>query len=331
MPRDYYQVLGISRSASQDEIKTAYRKLVRKYHPDVNKSDASAAAKFKEVQEAYDVLSDPKKRENFDRYGRADIPETPPGTGSRGPYPGGDGFGFRPGSGRGPSTGRQEYTAPDIGEMDLNDIFEKFAGFSRRGRGSAARQQTTEVPTPPNYDIHHDVTLSFQQAARGTKLSLQLVGVGGRKPETLEVTIPPGVHEGSKVRLKGRGQISPYGGRGDLIIITHVDHHPYFTREGDDVLLDLPISFPEALHGASVEVPTLDGPVTVKVPAGVNTNKKLRIKGRGIHYPNKAAGDQLCRILLMLPDELSDAARADLDRWCSAHPYNARKGSPWVD
>ncbi len=327
MPRDYYQVLGVSRSASQDEIKAAYRKLVRKYHPDVNKTDASAAAKFKEVQEAYDILSDAKKRENFDRFGRVDIPETPPGartyrnaTGSTG--------GFRN------NPGWQTHTTNDYGsgiDVDLNDIFEKFAGFTRGSRGAASRRQSTDVPPPPSYDINHEVTLSFQQAARGTKLSLQLVGVGGRKPETLEVTIPPGVHEGSKIRLKGRGHVSPYGGRGDLIIITHVDPHPYFTRDGDDVLLDLPISLHEAIHGASIQVPTLDGPVTVKVPPGVNTNKKLRIKGRGFHHTGRPAGDQLCRILLMLPDELSDPASRALEAWSAEHSYNARKGAPWVD
>ncbi len=322
MPRDYYQVLGISRSASQDEIKAAYRKLVRKYHPDANKTDASAGAKFKEVQEAYDVLSDAKKRENFDRYGRADAPEPQPGprnyrnTGSAG--------GFRT------SGGWQGGTAADFGDVDLNDIFEKFAGFSRRSRGAAPRQQTTDVPTPPSYDINHDVTLTFEQAARGTKLSLQLTGLGGRRPETLEVTIPPGVHEGSKVRLKGRGQPSQYGGRGDLNIITHIQKHPYFTREGDDVILDLPVSLTEAIHGARIEVPTLDGPVTVKVPPGVNTNKKLRIKGRGIHYPNKPSGDQLCRIQVMLPENLAAAAQKDFDQWCSANPYDARKGAPWA-
>ncbi len=322
MPRDYYQVLGISRSASQDEIKAAYRKLVRKFHPDANKSDASAGAKFKEVQEAYDVLSDTKKRENFDRFGRADIPEPPPGTRNY-RSTGGTG-GFRN------SGDWQGGAGSDMGSVDLNDIFEKFSGFSRRSRGASTRQHTTEVPTPPNYDINHDVTLHFQQAARGTKLSLQLTGLGGRRPETLEVTIPPGVHEGSKVRLKGRGQPSPYGGRGDLNIITHIEKHPYFTRDGDDVILDLPISLTEAIHGATIEVPTLDGPVAVKVPPGINTNKKLRIKGRGLHHPSKPAGDQLCRIQVMLPENLNAAAQKDIDQWCDANPYNARRGAPWV-
>jgi DnaJ-class molecular chaperone len=323
MPRDYYQVLGVSRSASQDEIKAAYRKLVRKYHPDANKNDASAAAKFKEVQEAYDVLSDAKKRENFDRFGRADAPpEPPPGARSYRTARGPGGFGGGP---------WQAGTAPDMSDVNLDDIFEKFAGFSRRSRGSASsRRQTTDVPTPPSYDISHDATLTFDQAARGTKLSLALSGLPGRRPEVLEVTIPPGVHEGSKVRLRGRGQPSPYGGRGDLIIITHVDKHPYFSREGDDVVIDLPISVAEAIHGANIEVPTLDGPVTVKVPPGINTNKKLRIKGRGIHYPNKPAGDQLCRIQVVLPEGLSGSAMKELEQWCTANPYDARKSVPWA-
>lgn len=317
MPRDFYDVLSITRKATQDEIKAAYRKLVRKYHPDASKNDPAAATKFKEVQEAHEILTDAKKREAYDRFGHAGVQEgAPEPQGRRG--------------GRSRNSKGWGASAPnDFADVDLNDIFQKFAGFSRRQRGPA-RPETTAVSPPPNYDITHDVTLSFEQAARGTKLSVQLIGANGQRPETLEVTIPPGVHEGSRVRVRGRGQGSPYGGRGDLNIVTHIERHPYFTRDGDDVLLDLPISIDESLRGATVNVPTLDGPIAVKVPAGINTNKKLRIKGRGIGFPNRPSGDQLCRILLMLPAQLSDAAKKDLQKWCESNSYNAREAVPWV-
>src|SRR5918993_452397 len=202
--RDYYDVLGVSKTATADEIKRAHRKLVRQYHPDVNKNNKGAEEKFKEVQEAYDVLSDAEKRTNYDQFGHAGV-----------------------------------------------------GGMGGAGRPGAAGPRARVRPMEPQRgaDVNHPVTLSFDQAARGTKIPLQINRDG--RLETIDVNIPAGVNEGSKVRLKGKGQQSATGEPGDLYIITHIRPHPYFRREDLDILLDLPISLYEALNGTKVSVPTL--------------------------------------------------------------------------
>jgi DnaJ-class molecular chaperone len=261
--RDYYDVLGVSKGASADEIKKAHRKLARQYHPDMNKSNSPATTeKFKEVQEAYDVLSDPEKRKAYDQFGHAGVDG---GAGAGGP--GGDPFeAFRRGAGRGPGNGRRQWrpnpnvTVEDFDPSDLGaggnfgEIFEQLFGARGGAPGGAAgfggraggRGRPQPMEPARGEDVEHEVTLSFEQAARGTTLPLQISRDG--RVETIEVKIPAGVKDGSRVRIKGRGQQTSGGGEaGDLYIVTRVHPHPYFRRDGLDILLDLPVSAYEAM------------------------------------------------------------------------------------
>ncbi len=330
--RDFYEVLGVNRAAGIDQIKSAYRKLARKFHPDVNKNDRSAEAKFKEVQEAYDILNDPQKRQAYDQFGHAGVSSAAAAEAAAEAaataHSTRDGSAFRY-SRRTPGGATVDY-----GDIDLNDLFESIGARRRKSRrgttASPFAAEPTDMPEAAGADIIHHVTLSFEQAARGTTMDLRFDAANQAFSETLSVKIPPGVDEGSKVRVRGKGQPSMMGtGRGDLVIITHVAAHRYFTRSGHDVLLDLPLSVSEAAMGTVVTVPTLDGPVELRVPPGVNSGKKLRIKGRGIPARDGSKGDQLCRILILLPEVLTDAEKATLAALDKAHHFDARGSLVW--
>lgn len=329
--RDYYDVLGVSRGASADEIRKAHRKLVRQYHPDFNKGNPSAEEKFKEVQEAYDVLSDPQKRKNYDQFGHAGVGAVPPGSG--GP---GDPFEQfrRAAQARGPRRSWQagpNVSVEDFDLGDLGDVFEQFFGGRVRpggmggGRGGRARVRTQPEPQEPPPDIEHPVTLSFEQAARGTSIKLQINRDG--HIETIDIKIPPGVKEGSRVRIRGRGQ-QVNGQAGDLYIITRVTPHPYFRREDLDIYLDLPISMYEALLGTKVEVPTLDGPVTLTIPPGTSSGAKLRIRGRGIERSGQK-GDEFVVTKIIMPKDLDAEDRKAIEAMARKHPIDARADVRW--
>jgi len=325
--RDYYEILGVSRKASADEIKKAHRKLVRKYHPDVNKNDAKATEKFKEVQEAYDVLSDPTKRQNYDQFGHAGVDA------------GGDPYeAFRRAQGAGePGAGghRQWRASPNTTVEDFDfggaggfaDIFEQMFGGQARGAGPGAGFRTGRQRVQPQrgQDVEHGVTLTFEQAARGTTLPLQIDREGRR--ETIDVKIPAGVTDGSRIRIKGRGQHVPGGESGDLYIVTRVLPHSHFRRDGMDVLVDVPVSVWEAMLGAKVDVPTLDGHVTVTIPPGTSSGAKLRIKGRGIERSG-VKGDQYVIVKVLVPKDLDEEDRATIAKLAAKHRINARAGMP---
>ncbi|HTL31165.1 MAG TPA: DnaJ C-terminal domain-containing protein [Tepidisphaeraceae bacterium] len=335
--RDYYEVLGVSKGASADEIKKAHRKLVRQYHPDVNKNNKQAEEKFKEVQEAYDVLSDPQKRANYDQFGHAGV--------GAGGMPGGDPYeAFRRaqagrGGGRhewreGPGVTVEDFDPSDFGNGQFADIFEQLFGRGGRaggagvggGFGGRGGGRTRARPEPQRgADVEYPVTLTFAQAARGTTLPLQ-INRGG-KVETIEVKIPAGVKDGSRIRLKGQGEQTG-GEPGDLFIVTAVHPHPYFRRQGLDILMDVPISLWEALLGTKVEVPTLDGPVTLTIPAGASSHAKLRIKGRGIQRGGER-GDQFVVVKVVLPKVLDDEDKKTIDQLAKKHPINPRADMHW--
>jgi curved DNA-binding protein len=331
--RDLYEVLGVSRNATADEIKKAHRKAVRQHHPDRNKNNPQAEEKFREAQEAYDILSDPQKRRNYDQFGHA-------GVGGGGPGPS-EGFRdpfeqFRRSQRGAPPRGNRQWQAgPNVSVEDFDfrdasgfgDMFEQF--FGGRGAGAGVRGGLGAArgrPEPQRgADVEHPVTLTFEQAARGVTLPLQINRDG--QIETIEVKIPPGVKDGSRVRIRGRGQ-QTNGEPGDLYIITTVTPHPYFRREDLDIYLDVPISLYEAILGTKVQVPTLDGPVTITIPPGTSSHAKLRIRGRGIERSGQK-GDQIVVTKIIMPKDLTDTDRQTIAEMVKKHPIDARADVPW--
>jgi curved DNA-binding protein len=323
--RDYYDILGISKKASADEIKKAHRKLVRQYHPDVNKNNKSAEEKFKEVQEAYDVLSDPTKRANYDQFGHAGVGVDP-------------GDPFRRNQAAGRSGARTQWRAgPNVSveDFDVNggggfgDIFEQLFGGARGGTGGGRGRSRQQAPPPPQRgaDLEHEVTLTFMQAVRGVTLPLQIDREGKR--ETIEIKIPAGVNDGSRIRIKGRGH-GEIGSAGDLFIITRVLPHDYFRREGLDIFLDLPISVYDALLGAKVDVPTLDGSmVQMTIPPGTNSGAKLRLKGRGIER-GEEKGDQFVTIKILVPKGLDAEDETTIRALAAKHPIDTKSAVKWT-
>jgi DnaJ-class molecular chaperone len=325
--RDYYDILGVSKTASADEIKSAFRKLARKFHPDATKNDAKLTERFKEAQEAYEALSDPARRKNYDDFGHAGV--------SGSPGAGGDPFeafrrqqaaggGYTKSWQGGPGVSVEDF---DTSGTDFGSIFEQFFG----GRGAPAsgggRSGRTRARVQPQRgdDIDHPVTLTFEQAARGIHLPLQFNRDG--KIETLDIRIPAGVKEGSRVRVKGQGQ---HGGGepGDLFIVTHVTPHLFFRREDLDVHLDLPISLYEAVQGAKIDVPTLDGKRTLTIPPGTSGGAKLRIKGHGIQRGDEK-GDQIVIARVIVPKQLDEGDREAIDKIAKKHPLNPRADVGW--
>ena len=321
--RDYYDILGVGRTASQDEIRKSHRKLVRQYHPDANRDNPQALEKFREVQEAYDILSDDEKRRQYDELGHAAFEPGHVGGGSEAgdPYEA-----YR----RATSSRHKSWKAsPNVTVEDFEgdptaaggfaDIFDQFFG----GRGG--RRPRVDPQKQRGADIEHSVTLSFEQAARGCTIPLQLNREG--RIETIDLKIPSGVKEGSRVRLCGKGQPGT-GGSGDLYITTRVVDHPYYRRDDLDVYMDLPISMYEAILGGKIDVPTLDGKVTLTVPPGTSSGAKLRIKNRGIRRGSEH-GDQFVVIRVVVPRDMDDDEREGIERMAKRHPIDARRDVRW--
>lgn len=303
--RDYYEVLGVSRSASTDEIKRAYRQLARKHHPDVNK-DPDAAKRFAEVTEAYDVLSDKEKREAYDYLGHA-------GLGAGGPAGG----------------GRQQAWTSGRG-ANVSDFFDRFGGINFEDLFGGARGGRARRPGRGE-DIEYELALEFMQAVDGISTTVQVrrpTETGGSAVETIEVKIPPGVHDGSRVRVKGKGGPGVAGGPpGDLYIVTRVKKHPYFRRDKWDIHVDLPVSAVEAMLGAKVEVPTLGGRATLTVPPGTCSGRRLRLKGKGVTNPKTAKpGDLYAVVRIVVPESLSERGRELVEQLAEAESFDPRSG-----
>jgi molecular chaperone DnaJ len=274
--KDYYEILGVKKDATEADLKKSYRDLAKKYHPDKNKGNKEAENRFKEISEAYAVLSDKEKRAQYDRLGREAF-----GPGGANPFAGFDFSEFMGGGGRarrGGGGGRRAQT------MDFTDIFgDLFGGAGGRGGGFQPEPQET----------HAEITIDFRDAVLGTTLTLTIDG------EAVKVKIPHGISDGQKIRLRRGGA--------PLVITVHVRPHAFFERKGDDIYTDLPVTVGEALRGAEVEVPTIHGSSRIRVPPGTQSGRTMRVKGKGVTNKN-GAGDHYVRIQIMVPPSAPDDA-----------------------
>jgi len=334
--RDYYEVLGVPKTATEDEIKKAYRRLARKHHPDVNPGDNSAEERFKELNEAYEVLSDPDKRKRYDQLGqnwKAGQDFTPPPGWENvrydyGDFAGGDFGGF--GGGR--------------GGADFSDFFESLFGGRRGGRAGTGFSMRGQ-------DVEAEISLTLEDAHRGASrnITLQLTdlcpecrGTGTkdgkvcptcrgagvvRRPKSLDVTIPAGVRDGSVIRLAGQGEPGSNGaGAGDLYLRVRLEPHPLFTVVGeDDIQLELPVAPWEAALGAKVSVPTLDRSVELTIPAGTQSGRRLRLRGQGLNRRGGGRGDEYVKIKIVIPPKLTDKERELFEKLAAESRFNARE------
>src|ERR1700720_1947344 len=319
--RDPYLVLGVQKSADTAEIKKVFRRLAKKFHPDQSK-DPKAKEKFAEVSAAYEILGDEKKRAAFDR-GEIDAEGKPRFHGFEGFGTEGAGFGRRSQAGGGPGFQHFEFNFgdghPGAEGLNASDIFADLFGTSA-ATGRRGRTRGQGAPPPRGEDVNGNVTINLAEAAKGTTARVALST--GR---TLEVSVPAGIEDGKQIRLKGQGQPSPLGGHpGDAWVTVHIAKHPYFRIEGRDLRLDLPITLYEAVLGAKVNAPTLEGTVELTVPPGSNGGRTLRPRGKSLPPPKGSSGDLLVSLKIVLPDE-ADSELANLIRkWENQSPYNPR-------
>jgi DnaJ-class molecular chaperone len=311
--KDPYEILGVSRSATADEIKRAYRRLAKEHHPDRNPNDKDAEKRFKEIQAAYEVLGDPERRQQFDQYGAG---------GPRPDFSNWEAHFRRQGVPEG-----MQGASFDFG--DLGSIFEQFFSGSRGGRRTATAAGPRQAARR-GANIEHVVYLDFLEAVRGATREVELVSSDGRKDsERIEFRVPPGVTDGQKIRIRGKGQHGR-GGQGDLIVTCRVQPHAYFKRNGLDILLDLPLSVKEAVLGAKIDVPTIDGESTLTVPPGTSGGAKLRLRSKGIDDPRSGRrGDMIVTVRVIVPKDVSDEGRAALDQIETEYAESPRARVAW--
>jgi DnaJ-class molecular chaperone len=313
---DPYSTLGVARSASEKDIKSAYRKLAKELHPDRNKDNPKAAERFSDVTKAYDLLSDADKRARFDR-GEIDADGNPA-------MPFGHGFG---GAGGG---GARGYSAQDFEGfggaegLDIGDIFEGlFGGRAGGGAGMGGGMGGGRRPPPPpprkGASVQYRLRVPFTDAAA---LKPQRITLADGK--TIDLKLPAGVEDGTQMRLSGKGEPGP-AGNGDALVTIAVEPHAFFRRDGDDVRLELPITLDEAIQGAKVKVPTVDGAVMLTVAPGSGSGKVLRLKGKGFSKKGGGRGDQLATLEIELPDDIAELA-GKLDGWRDTRNVRAKLG-----
>lgn len=310
MAEDFYKTLGVSRTASAEEISKAYRKLARKYHPDLNPDDKNAKKRFQEIQTAYDCLNDPEKRKLYDQYG-ANYEHAQAARGGANPFGGQTSFDFN------------ELFGGQNGNVDLGDLFRQFTGGA--APSGSGRSRRSGSPRPQAADVEAEITVPLATAVLGgeAEISLDRGGVS----ESLRVKIPAGVQEGKKIRLRGQGRSSG-GQAGDLLLTVHVAPHPNFKLIGNNLELVLPVTLTEAILGAKVDVPTPGGIVSLKIPPRSQSGKRLRIKGQGVRSANNP-GDLYIEIQVTLPDILSDSQLAMVKDLESGYTSSPRKDIRW--
>ncbi|NEP12929.1 MAG: DnaJ domain-containing protein [Symploca sp. SIO2C1] len=324
--KDYYAILGVSKSANGDEIKKNFRRLARKYHPDMNPGNKQAETRFKEINEAYEVLSDPEKRKKYDQFGRywkqAGQGWSPNGGGSAGFDVGGFDFGaygsfdefinellgkFSTGTSR---SSNQTYTySPGTGGST------KFTDFGNYSNSSGFKNN----PKATSIDQEANITLGWSDAFKGVQKRLNLGS------EVIEVRIPPGVKSGSRIRIRGKGQLNPRSQkRGDLYLNVELKPHPFFQFDGDNILCEVPVTPDEAVLGTSVEVPTPDGKVSVHVPAGIRSGQSLRLRGKGWSTVKGERSDQLVRVMIVTPKDITQREREYYEKIREIRSFNPR-------
>lgn len=322
--KDYYAILGVSKSAEQDEIKKAFRKLARKYHPDVNQGNKNAEDRFKQVNEAYEVLSDPEKRQRYDQFGQ---------------YwkQAGQGFGTGAGAGTGVGFDVNGFDFSQYGSFDdfINELLGRFGGaaggsggssqsYSYRNSGSSGFNGFNDfgfqnTGSSVNRDSEAIVTLTFHEAFHGAQKRFSLGS------ETIDVRIPPGSKPGSRLRLRGKGPLNPVTKqRGDLYLKVELQSHSFFRFDGDNLVCEVQITPDEAVLGAAIDVPTPDGMVNVKLPAGVRNGQSLRLRGKGWRQPQGERGDQLVKIAIATPRDISATEREYYEKIQSVRTFNPR-------
>ena len=320
MAEDFYGVLGVAKNADADAIKKAYRKLAQKLHPDKNPGNKAAEAKFKSVNQAYEVLSHDDKRKLYDEFGEEGLREGFDADRVRQykqwqsqPGAGGGGRGRNVYSSGGETVSLEDLFGGQGGGGSISDLFGDAFGGGRGGRRARG-------PVKGN-DIGAETTIDFVSAVRGT--SLELRAQNADKPTV--VRIPPGAAEGSRLRIAGQGEPSPNGGPpGDLILIVHVQDHPFFKREGLDLHLDLPLTITEAYRGAKVKVPTPSGDVSLKIPEGAQSGGSLRLRGKGVTMKGKEPGDLYVHFLVRSPSNRSEEIGALVDKLGELSPEDPR-------
>jgi DnaJ-class molecular chaperone len=298
MAKDYYQLLEVKKNASVEEIQKAYRRLARKFHPDLNPDDKSAQQKFKDIQHAYDVLNDPEKRRMYDQFG----PDFERMGGGGGPFQGGGhGPNFEEMFGAGQGDG-----AGGFGFNSIDELLQQFGGGRGRSRGRGAGSGGGGRGKTRGEDLRASLTVPFNTAVLGGSASISVTRAN--KDESIQLRIPPGVVSGNKMRLRGQGNPGMGGGEsGDLIVELNVAPHPYFQRNGFNLELKLPITLKEAVEGATVNIPAPSGTVSLKIPAGSSSGNKLRVKAQGIHDSKGNVGDLLVELQIKLPKSCKHA------------------------
>ncbi len=313
--KDPYKVLGVGRGASQSEIQKAYRELARKYHPDLHPEDKDATKKFQEVQQAFEILNNPEKREIYDRYGS----DFDPTAGRR--SPGGD-YTYTWTSGSEGFGGFEDIFGQFFGDRfgpgggeagDLGDLFDQFQRSSGRTRSTTRSVRGQNIET--------EISIPFTTAIMGGEYQLRVRQASG-KVETIRLKIPPGIEDGKKLRLKGQGE--PGVGKakaGDLLVTVHVEPHPCFQRRGNNLYVEVPVSLSEAAGGTKIDIPTPRGPVSLRIPAGVSSGQKLRIPGYGVPaHGHQPAGDLYAEVQIVLPKNLTESELQMLRQIDQAHP-----------
>ncbi|MBI5560146.1 MAG: DnaJ domain-containing protein [Deltaproteobacteria bacterium] len=289
--KDYYGILGVGKDATEEEIKKTYRNLAKKYHPDLHPNDKQAESRFKEINEAYGVLSNPQKRREYDMGGRVIFEGMP---GREGAPPGGF-----------------DFSDFESGLGGMEDIFSEFFG-GRRGH----------IPRKGG-DIEYSLSIDFLHAVKGTDVELTVRRDGAT--EKVKARVPPGISDGQRVRVAGRGNPGVSGGpAGDLYITVGVKPHPYFRREKNDIYVEVPVTVQEAAFGADVEVPTIEGKTKIKIPAGVQGGQKLRLRGKGVPSP-QGAGDEYVIIRITVPKKVDKRTKELLEELEKINPYHPRE------